>query len=96
MTAPLPLASYVAAAAAVSGVSTAFVTGPARPAHVARPRMAAMALAYADGAGSTPQIGAAFGWRDHTTVLHAYRAWLDGRLSSEAAEIVAAMQGGEG
>ena len=40
---------------------------------VARPRQVAMALAKELTANSLPDIGDAFGGRDHTTVLHACR-----------------------
>lgn len=87
-----PLSAYVAAAVAVTGASLLAVTGAARPVNIVRHRQAAMAIAYRDG-HSSPTIGRAFGGRDHTTVLHAYRALCDGRLSREAAEIGAALRG---
>jgi chromosomal replication initiator protein len=40
---------------------------------VARPRQVAMALAKELTEHSLPEIGDAFGGRDHTTVLHACR-----------------------
>jgi len=40
---------------------------------VARPRQIAMALAKELTQHSLPEIGEAFGGRDHTTVLHACR-----------------------
>jgi chromosomal replication initiator protein len=40
---------------------------------VARPRQIAMALAKELTSHSLPEIGDAFGGRDHTTVLHACR-----------------------
>ena len=40
---------------------------------IVRPRQIAMALARELTNRSFPEIGAAFGDRDHTTVLHAYR-----------------------
>ena len=40
---------------------------------IARPRQVAMALAKELTTHSLPEIGAAFGGRDHTTVLHACR-----------------------
>ncbi len=42
-----------------------------RSRSVARPRQIAMALAKELTAHSLPEIGSAFGGRDHTTVLHA-------------------------
>ena len=44
-----------------------------RSRQVARPRQVAMALAKELTAHSLPEIGEAFGGRDHTTVLHACR-----------------------
>jgi chromosomal replication initiator protein len=44
-----------------------------RTRSVARPRQVAMALAKELTSHSLPEIGAAFGGRDHTTVLHACR-----------------------
>ncbi len=44
-----------------------------RSRHVARPRQLAMALAKELTQMSLPDIGDAFGNRDHTTVLHACR-----------------------
>ena len=44
-----------------------------RSRSITRPRQVAMALAKALTSHSLPEIGAAFGGRDHTTVLHACR-----------------------
>ncbi len=44
---------------------------PRRSRSIARPRQVAMALAKELTSHSFPEIGAAFGGRDHTTVLHA-------------------------
>jgi chromosomal replication initiator protein len=44
-----------------------------RSRSVARPRQMAMALAKELTSHSLPEIGQAFGGRDHTTVLHAVR-----------------------
>ena len=44
-----------------------------RSRHIARPRQIAMAIAKELTDHSLPQIGEAFGGRDHTTVLHACR-----------------------
>jgi chromosomal replication initiator protein len=44
-----------------------------RSRQVARPRQVAMALAKELTEHSLPEIGDAFGGRDHTTVLHACR-----------------------
>ncbi len=53
-----------------------------------RPRQTAMALAKELTDHSLPEIGAAFGDRDHTTVLHAYRKvqelrQSDGRINED-------------
>ena len=48
-----------------------------RSRHVARPRQVAMALAKELTSHSLPEIGDAFGGRDHTTVLHACRKILE-------------------
>ena len=47
------------------------LVGPRRHRSVLRPRQVAMYLARKVGKLSFPQIGQAFGGRDHTTVLHA-------------------------
>ena len=44
-----------------------------RSRQIARPRQMAMALAKELASMSLPEIGDAFGGRDHTTVLHAQR-----------------------
>lgn len=51
---------------------------------VARPRQVAMWLAKELTPASLPAIGEAFGGRDHTTVLHAYRTISDLRLKDTA------------
>ncbi|HEY5764124.1 MAG TPA: helix-turn-helix domain-containing protein, partial [Rhodocyclaceae bacterium] len=48
-----------------------------RSRNVARPRQVAMALAKDLTQMSLPEIGEAFGNRDHTTVLHACRTITD-------------------
>ena len=51
-----------------------FLTGRGRYLDdIARPRQVAMALAKELTSHSLPEIGDAFGERDHTTVLHACR-----------------------
>jgi len=49
------------------------LNSPRRTRNVARPRQVAMALAKDLTHNSLPEIGRAFGGRDHTTVLHACR-----------------------
>ncbi len=63
-----------------------------RTRSIARPRQMAMALAKTLTEHSLPEIGAAFGGRDHTTVLHACRkieslCETDGRLREERARL---------
>jgi len=53
-----------------------------RSRNVARPRQIAMALAKELTQLSLPDIGEAFGGRDHTTVLHACRKIADLRISN--------------
>ncbi|MFO1426866.1 MAG: chromosomal replication initiator protein DnaA [Steroidobacteraceae bacterium] len=52
-------------------VRVADLLSPRRSRSVARPRQVAMALARELTSHSLPEIGDAFGGRDHTTVLHA-------------------------
>lgn len=57
----------------------AVLLGPRRVRSVCRPRMMAMGLCRSMTPLSYPQIGFAFGGRDHTTVIHAvrrFREWL--------------------
>ncbi|MCD6047197.1 MAG: dnaA [Gammaproteobacteria bacterium] len=54
-------------------IRMADITAARRTRSVARPRQMAMALAKELTSHSLPEIGAAFGGRDHTTVLHACR-----------------------
>jgi chromosomal replication initiator protein len=52
-------------------IRTADLLSAKRTRSIARPRQVAMALAKELTKHSLPEIGAAFGGRDHTTVLHA-------------------------
>ncbi|OGT68683.1 MAG: chromosomal replication initiation protein DnaA [Gammaproteobacteria bacterium RIFCSPLOWO2_02_FULL_38_11] len=54
-------------------IKTTDITSKRRSRSVARPRQVAMALAKELTNHSLPEIGEAFGGRDHTTVLHACR-----------------------
>ncbi len=54
-------------------IRVADLDSPSRHRAVARPRQMAMALAKELTSHSLPEIGTAFGGRDHTTVLHACR-----------------------
>jgi chromosomal replication initiator protein len=55
------------------GLQIKELNGPKRTRSLARPRQVAMALAKDLTEHSLPEIGDAFGGRDHTTVLHACR-----------------------
>ena len=66
---------------------------PRRPRTIARPRQVAMALCKEMTQHSLPEIGDAFGGRDHTTVLHACRkveelCETDGRIREDKAKLV--------
>jgi len=54
-------------------IRVADLLSPRRTRSITRPRQVAMALAKELTRHSLPEIGAAFGGRDHTTVLHACR-----------------------
>lgn len=54
-----------------------------RTRNIARPRQVAMYLAKELTPSSLPAIGEAFGGRDHTTVLHAYRTITEMRLQDQ-------------
>ena len=57
-----------------------------RSRSVARPRQVAMALAKELTSHSLPEIGDAFGGRDHTTVLHACRVIAEFKQSNQDIE----------
>ncbi len=64
-----------------------------KPRSIARPRQMAMALAKELTQHSLPEIGDAFGGRDHTTVLHACRkieelCETDGRLREDKVQLL--------
>jgi chromosomal replication initiator protein len=64
-----------------------------RTRNIARPRQLAMALAKELTEHSLPELGEAFGGRDHTTVLHACRKIdelcdTDGRIREDKARIL--------
>lgn len=87
------VADVLAAAAAVSGHRARELKGDARHQAVAHVRMAAMAVAVRITGKSLPQVGAVFGGRDHTTVLHAVRTTAE-RVAADAdlAALVAAIE----
>ena len=64
------------------GCSQAKFLGPIRVQPLVSYRQLAMWIASAEVGASLPVIGAAFGGRDHTTVLHAVRS-MDERLKSD-------------
>lgn len=66
------------------GIKIADLLSKRRSRSVARPRQMAMALSKELTNHSLPEIGDAFGGRDHTTVLHACRT-IRGMLESDAA-----------
>ena len=71
---------------------------PKRSRSVARPRQMAMALAKELTEHSLPELGDAFGGRDHTTVLHACRTIAglretDGRIKQDWDKLVRALTG---
>lgn len=73
------LESFVVRAADEASVPVAVILGPSRRRMVSKPRQRAMADAWLAG-WSMPQIGRAFGDRDHTTVLHAVQMMEAGKL----------------
>lgn len=89
------------------GLHLSAMTTPKRLRKVAYPRQVAMALAREMCGKSYPQLGRAFGGRDHTTVLFAYRKIARAaqenpdleikmnRYRERIAEIVAARAGGQ-
>jgi chromosomal replication initiator protein len=65
---------------------------------IARPRQVAMWLSRELTSHSLPEIGEAFGGRDHTTVLHACRTIIelrskDGRLNNDLHILVQTIKG---
>ena len=62
-------------------IKVAEMYSKSRTRTVARPRQMAMAIAKELTTLSLPNIGEAFGGRDHTTVLHGYRKIAELRLS---------------
>jgi chromosomal replication initiator protein len=67
------IAEIKAATCQQFGISAEELISPARTARLAWPRQVAMYLARELTQESLPAIGRAFGGRDHTTVLHAWR-----------------------
>ena len=67
----------------ITGFSLSELRSPRRTKKLARARQAAMFVARKRTEKSFPQIGIAFGKRDHTTVLWAVRS-VEHRLSTDA------------
>ena len=65
-------------------IRLADLSGKSRSRSIARPRQMAMALAKDLTSKSLPEIGKAFGGRDHTTVLHACRKIVELREADES------------
>jgi chromosomal replication initiator protein len=72
-TAAMTVAEIQERTAEAFGISVDALVSPSRAGAVAWPRQVAMYLARELTAQSLPAIGHAFGGRNHTTVLHAYR-----------------------
>jgi chromosomal replication initiator protein len=70
-TAPLTASVIIDISAAHYGLSPEELTGPSRKQPLTRSRQIAMYLSREHTDLSLPKIGAAFGGRDHTTVIHA-------------------------
>jgi chromosomal replication initiator protein len=81
---PRSIAEIKAAACQQFGVSPEELVSTARTARLTWPRQVAMYLARELTQESLPAIGRAFGGRDHTTVLHAWRR-IEERMSSNPA-----------
>jgi chromosomal replication initiator protein len=64
------LAEIIRAVALHYGVTEAELVGQSRRKEIAGPRQVVMYLAREDTNASLPQIGAALGGRDHTTILY--------------------------
>lgn len=63
-------------------IRVADMKSPRRPKSIAYPRQIAMYLSRGLTKSSLPEIGEAFGGRDHSTVIHAYRL-IEGKLNSD-------------
>ena len=72
-TAPATVAEIQERTAEAFGISVDLLVSSSRAGGVAWPRQVAMYLARELTAQSLPAIGKAFGGRNHTTVMHAYR-----------------------
>ena len=85
------------AAMKVFNVSKVDLESPCKARTVVYPRQVAMYLCREQTKKSLPQIGRAFGRRDHTTVLYAHRKITrlipkDSEVAADVAKVVAAIQ----
>ena len=69
----ISIAAIITAVCAESGISEPDLVSPRRAADTVRARHVAMYLARHMTGASFPQIAAAFGDRDHTSVIYAVR-----------------------
>lgn len=80
------------------GIPTKELVGKKRSRHIARPRQMAMALIRELTQDSFPEIGQAFGGRDHTTVIHACETiaqlrQTDAQINKDYQSLMATLQG---
>jgi len=64
-------------------ITVADLDGPRRSAYIAQPRQEAYLRAVELGRFSLPQIGRAFGNRDHTTIIHGIKQAKKRRLTND-------------
>lgn len=67
----ITIEDVIDATVAITGVRRDVIIGHGRPKSIARARHVAMATARRHTGCSYPEIAAAFGGRDHTSVMHA-------------------------
>ena len=85
----------IAVTAKYAGLSVADLCGPTRVQHVFIPRAVAMRVCRDYTDASLTAIGAAFGGRDHTTIMSALRSfdrWADDDLR-QSVDAIAALAG---
>ena len=93
---PISLRRVINAASRYAGLQAADLVGPSRRRHVSQARGIAMYLARRLSTKSLQAIGAAFGGRDHTTVLHGIRVTerrrsVDAGLAADIDRLAAAL-----
>jgi len=79
--APITVNTILAATSELCGVAIEQITGPSRRRNIVDARQIAMYVTRDMTDLSYPDIGRAFGGRDHTTVIHAVRK-IEGEISS--------------